>query len=253
MNYHPYAQQAIHRATYKYGPVAVGAASALIKSAINKVKYRKSGKRKFRSGYDRTGGYYGMGATGHEQKFIDHTLVSQTIASAGNIIELIPDIATGTGESNRIGRYIKVIKYGVRYDLYLASHTDKTLTQDTIRLIYFIDSQTNGAVPTVVDVLEAANYQSFNNLANRSRFRIMKDKTYSLNTPAGGGNGTTEDWAGFSKHGTCWLKLGMAMEYDSTTGAITERKTNNLYCLTISCCGRTNIQWRSRTRFTDGR
>ena len=58
-----------------------------------------------------------------------------------------------------------------------------------MRVMLYHDKQANGATAAVLDILESADYQSFNNLVNSGRFRILMDRTYAMNylTLASGG------------------------------------------------------------------
>lgn len=226
-------------------------ASKLYSKAKLRYKKRKRGVPKKYKGYLRTGGYFGRSK--QELKFIDETLtLVGNIATSGEIHPLIPDIATGTTEITRIGRFITVKKWMMRYNLYYEATTNDQNTTDTVRLLFFIDTQTNGAQPAVLDVLETADFQSFNNLSNSGRFRTLKDVTIVQNATAGAQNGTTPEFGAHSVNRVCALKMNMQMDYSGVTGSITERRTNNMYVLLISSNGRTDMTYSIRTRFTDG-
>lgn len=220
--------------------------NARIKSTLKKMvgvlgKRRKLAKGSF------------VGLSVHEKKFIDNSGSAQAMPAVGSVTEIIPDIATGTGETERIGRYIKVTNFIIRFDFYLANLANTSLGQDSLRVIIFIDTQTNGAAPGVTDLLESAHYQSFNNLANRKRFRVLTDKFISINSNGGAGDGSTNRTIGHSMMTQWVMKKAFPMEYSGTSGATSQRTQNNMYMLLMSSGDtRTTLTWRARTRFTDG-
>ncbi len=214
-------------------------------------------RRRFIPGYDRTGGYYrrytGPNA---EMKFKDFQLDDAVIASGGTVTATIHTIAEGNGEQERVGRKVTIKKVGWRYKIELPeSDAQATPAEgDTVRAIMFLDKQCNGATATVTDILETANWQSFNNLANKSRFRILMDRTHDLNY-----SGIASDGAGvvsqanvvenYSFYKTCNIPI----EYDNsaTTGVITSIRSNNIGVLMISKSGLASMISKIRTRYSD--
>ena len=156
--------------------------------------------RGFRKGYDRTGGFYGKFSKGLELKFRDFSTDLPTMATAGTIRESMVTISQGTGESQRIGRKctIKAINWRFKVELPITTGTSAQ-PSDVVRIILYLDKQCNGAAATVTNILENALYQSFNNLANKSRFRTLMDRTYDMNYTAAAGDGAANDWAASSR------------------------------------------------------
>ena len=122
---------------------------------------------------------------------------------------------------------------------------------DTARIILFWDKQCNGATAGVTDILESAQYNSFNNLANKGRFKILMDKRYTLNYMTGIGTAGDQDYSAVFKHGSYYKKCNIPVEYDSTTGAITEIKSNNIGVLLIPSNGTSGFNSKFRFRFSD--
>jgi len=116
-----------------------------------------------------------------------------------------------------------------------------------------LDKQCNGAAPNVDDILETTDWQSFNNLANKNRFRTLYDKTFVLNPLSASGDGTANDFGEYDRAFTFFKKCSIPIEFDSTTGAITEIKSNNLVILAISDTSNTVTTMNSkiRLRFSD--
>ena len=164
-------------------------------------------------------------------------------------------IAQDTTESTRIGRRCTIRSINWRFQISLPS-LDGVATApngDTLRIILYLDKQCNGTVAANTDILESADFQSFNNLANKSRFRTLMDRTYSLTYEAGGSNGTTQDWAQVVMQDTFFKKVNIPIEYDNsaTTGALATIKTNNLGVLFLSNTGTGGFVSKLRLRFSD--
>ncbi len=123
-----------------------------------------------RSGFYRRGGTLpfrrrGRGRIHREYKFLDITHASNTIGSAGEIYaDTLCDIPQGAGASDRVGYkcYLKSIHLQgfIKYTPSQANQVDR------LRVIVYIDTQTNGATATVLDLLESATIDSFRNLLN---------------------------------------------------------------------------------------
>lgn len=121
-------------------------------------------------------------------------------------------------------------------------------TTDTVRLIVYQDKQANGATIAVLDLLETANYQSFNNLSNSGRFRVLMDRTHTLVAASAiAGPSTGEDGMNF----TFFKQLNMPIEFSAGAGVIAEICTNNIGVLAISRGGGVLLDSKFRLRFTD--
>ncbi len=207
-------------------------------------------------GYLRSGGYYGRYSNGGELKFLDTSIDDALIAVGGTIqnagtVNVIPQDVT---ESSRVGRKCTIKAIGWRYNIFVGSFGNVTNGTDTIRVILYLDKQCNGATIATTDLLQADDFQSFNNLSNSGRFRILMDRTHTLNATAGAGDGTTNDTASHSKDYTFFKKCSIPIEYDdsATTGAIGTIRTNNLGVLLVGAKGIGQFASVMRLRFSDG-
>ncbi len=208
--------------------------------------------RGFRKGFDRTGGFFGrFGGKGQELKFFDLDLNDTTIAQGVNVTDSINKIAQGITESTRVGRKCTIRSINWRFSVTMPALTGAASTKDTIRVIMYLDKQCNGATAANTDILESADYQSFNNLSNKSRFRTLMDRTYDMNANAGGGDGTTEDYGSTVTNDTFFKRVNIPIEYDATTGAITEIRSNNIGILLCSAQGIAGFASKIRVRFSD--
>ena len=206
-------------------------------------------------GYTRSSGFFGrFKGSDREMKFHDIDVDDAVIAAGGTIAEdscvVIPQ---GVTESQRVGRQAHIKKIQWRWELVLPTTPTAANTCDIVRIILYWDRQTNGAAAGVTDILEANDFQSFNNLAHRKRFKILYDKTIPIHSFAGSGRGTTDtlSYGCTIKAGTYFKKCHIDIEYDSTTGAITEQVSNNIGVLLLSSGGKTAFTSKMRLRFTD--
>lgn len=215
-------------------------------------------RRTFVPGRDRTSGYYGRFAGSRglgELKFWDLE-INQTVTAAGGAItpslNLIPQ---GVTESQRVGRKCTIKAIHWKWQLVLPETDAVTdpASPCTVRMIVYQDKQCNGAAATSANILEDANYQSFRNLSNTSRFNIFMDKTVQLNYMGG----MASDGAGVvsqvrtAKNGTFNKKCSIPIEFDSTTGAITEIRSNNLGVLIVANDAIAIMDSKVRLRFSD--
>ncbi len=224
-------------------------------------KRRKTsrGIRGAQRGYVRTGGYYGRysGLAGNraEKKFHDLDFDDAVIAAGMNVSTAMLTIPEGNGEQERIGRAITITNIGIKYDISLPSTPSAANTRDVVRFMVVQDKQCNGALPAALDLLETADYQSFNNLANSRRFRVLMDRNYSLTCKAGSGRGATDTLSyGFdSVQDTFYKKCNIQIEYDNsaTDGTIGTIRSNNIFLVVGTRQGLATFASKIRFRFTD--
>lgn len=191
--------------------------------------------------------------TERELKFFDQDVDDASIAANGTIFTnssaeaSLIRIAAGDGESNRDGRKIVITKIKWRYQV---DGTElSNTTKDTVRLILYLDTQCNGAAATVTNILETDDFQSFRNLTNSKRFKILMDRTYSFYAQAGAGNGVTDAFGSQRYDDTFYKDVNIPVEYSSTTGAIAELTQNNLGLLVMSDTGNTKLEGKMRLMF----
>ncbi len=244
---------------------------------LNRTGRKRKRSRKFKPGYDRTGGLYGRfrkrrKTNKTEQKFYDITLPQQTIPKLGQPLDItgggpspttitLVDIAQGTSASQRIGRKITITQIHVRL---IFTYTGTTivgslgasqLCNDTIRVMLYQDKQCNGQSAIATDLLQEDNLRGFRNINNTARFRILVDKTFDFNTQTtGAGGNTNQDSIIDYKNKKCYFSklVKIPMEYSGVTGSITEMRSNNIGIITWSEHGTTEIhESRMRIRYTD--
>lgn len=183
---------------------------------------------------------YLRGLINVEFKIKDYHLpiASPGVLSSGTI-QLLNGLAQGDGSTNRDGNQVR-----------FKSLESKTLVSrnglDAVfRMIYFIDLQTDGAAPTMADVLDTASASGIvapRNLTHRNRFLILKDVTKVVNTD------TPNAVISYFR------KLDLKSVYTSTGSAIGNMKNHPVFVLYVSDVPATNgpvVESHHRMRFID--
>ncbi len=168
---------------------------------------------------------------------------------AGGTMNVIPQGLTGI---TRIGRRVIIKQIHWRYSIELDESVLVQHVSDVIRVMLYQDTQANGATASVTDILASDDYQSWNNLNNKGRFLILHDKTYTMNSLAGAGNGTANDWSNRFIVAEFHKKMDLPIEFSGADGAIDKITSNNLGVLLLSKVGSTCIfDSKIRLRFYD--
>lgn len=183
---------------------------------------------------------------GGEKKFFETTVALNPTAT-GVIEPSLNLIPQGVTESTRIGRKCVITKISLRGAALTLNDTGQG--SEIWRIIVYLDKQANGAAATVADILQAADEKAFNNLANSQRFVTVKE--WYFRTIA-----TAFDGTNYNQYGKVlkWNhKCNIPLEFSSTTGAITELRSNNIGILAVvgNATGTTALNLTSRVRFSD--
>lgn len=216
----------------------------------------KKRKTTFVPGKDRASGYYGRySGVNAELKFHDSQINATSVSTSGAITSTLCVIAQGTSESERIGRKCTIRSMHFRYAVKLPE-ISANLTPpppDELRVIIYLDKQCNGAAAVPGDILEQVDVRGFRNLANSGRFVLLHDKMFTMNYETQSFEGTTNYCASGKKlvnHGFN-KKVNIPIEYNSTTGGLSEIRSNNIGCLLVSDQGVTDFECRFRLRYSD--
>lgn len=208
---------------------------------------------KSRKGFTRTIGYYGRYGPGSvEKKFFDGTQANVSSANNGTILQAgsLINISQGVGEQQRIGRKCVIKSIHFKGARTLPANLFSNDASDRMRIIVYQDKQCNGISASVGNMLQETDIDSFRNLENSGRFVFLYDRTHSIQATAGGGNGTNDFTSDVIKHWKLNINLNIPIEYNSTTGAIAEIRSNNIGIMMIP--GLNNIsgfEFRWRVRF----
>ena len=202
------------------------------------------------------GGAYQRSAPGsYEKKYFDTTYGTTPIVSAGLFTTSWNLIPQGTTKNSRIGNKCTVTNINVHGVLIQTGQAANSVLGDKVRWIVFVDRQANGAVPVAIsDLIQTmpgatTNFNSFRNMDNVDRFVILKDKTYTLNPPTqNAALGSCQTLREIKMNKKCNIPL----EFSSTTGAITEIRSNNILCLFINAADNlTNFAFTVRVKYSD--
>lgn len=161
-----------------------------------------------------------------ELKFFD-TALSFTYDLTGEVpatgqLALIPQ---GDGESARDGRKAIIKSVQIRGLLQFdpAAAGDGS---DVAYMYLVLDTQCNGAAAAITDVFtSSAMATNHVNLNNSQRFRILKKWVIEFNAQAG----VTTAYNTVVKTIEWYKKCNIPMDWSSTTGAISEIRSNNLF------------------------
>ncbi len=247
--------------TYKKPSAAVSRAyraGVQAGTSRKRLSYGGGAAKRFKPGFNRTGGYYGRynRSPGDELKFHDIDVDDAVVTAAGTIQNTgsVNLIAEGTTQSTRLGRKCLIKKILWRYNVDLTDVAAAQGGHDSIRVILYLDKQANGATAvasTAAGIMTSDDFYSFLNLANSSRFHILMDRTHKLKRSAAAGDGTAaNDWAGESINGTFYKNCNIPLEFSGITGAITEIRSNNIGVLIFSRVGATLVfKSKMRLRF----
>lgn len=253
MSVEPYIRPGGTKRSWRVMSMRAAGQHARARRIRRKTRAVRAGQR----GYVRTGGSYGRYAgPDAEHKFhdidIDDAVVAAGVQVNPQALLIIPE---GNGESQRIGRKITIKKIGWRFTLTLPTTATAANTSDTLRIMLIHDKQCNGALPIAGDILDVDTYRSFNNLANSSRFRVLMDRTYSLNSPSGSGRGTTDtlSYGDFQLNDSFFKNCNIDIQYDNTatSGVITSIRSNNIFAVYCSRGGLAAVNSTMRFRFSD--
>lgn len=193
-----------------------------------------------------------------ELKFFDGVNLDNAVSSTGFIVQSINKVPQGTTESNRIGRkiWIRRIECNFTASLPKLQDTDDIGDGDILRIIIFVDRQTNGAPATVPEILDESSFNSHYNMNNRERFTFLWDKLVVINRMVSGTDGPNrQSTPKVNKHVSFNRNMygkGISVDFDASTGAVSEMRTNNIGMLYISLDGNIGITGQQTRIFYDG-
>ncbi len=234
--------------------IAAGNVVAVYRASSHK-RRRTASAGPFRPGRDRVGGFYGRYAGSNaELKFHDLEIDDAIIASGGVITDTVNVIPQGVTEVQRIGRKctIRSIFWRGQLSLAAAELQGNPSSGERVRLIMYLDKQCNGATATALGILETVGVDNYRNLANSGRFSILYDHTVVLNLQSLSHHADNSfSWAGVKRNFSFMKKCSIPIEFDNTTGAISEVRSNNIGILIVAEEGTGTLVSSLRLRFSD--
>lgn len=161
-------------------------------------------------------------------------------------------VPQGTTDVTRIANKIDVVNVGVRVAISMDDQTTGVMINGHVRMIIYVDKQCNGASISSTDLLKQSTITnvmaSYRNLDNVDRFLILTDEILSFDVLSANALHTLQgsgDWRRWKK------KCKIPVHYSSTTGAITELKSNNIGVFFVADNSVTNITYGARIKFYD--
>jgi len=210
-------------------------------------------------GVVRTSGAYRRSSPGSvEKKYYDvHREVPGTSMDTGFMIQL-NTVPQGTGDTQRIGNKMTIKNINVRYRYRLDTAVNRGCV---LRVMLVQDLQCNGEEAETGDILDGwfdqaeppvfqpPNIQSFRNLDNDERFKILYDKFTTVNhdlvTSAGASDQAVSTVKKINK------KCSIPINFNNTTGAITEIRSNNIFLFLMTSQEDGTCIVDARIKFTD--
>jgi len=195
-------------------------------------------------GYRKSG--YGAARRSSNVKYVDLAAANYGCNTTGSVT-LIPVIATGPDETNRIGRNVELKSLQVRGRVF--NNATATMNQCVVAVVY--DRQPNKVLAGITDIYDSISPQAFRKDENKDRFLVLKEWRFIL-TAAPGAN-VQADTKTINKY----MKLkGLPVNYSNVgTGAIGDINTGALLLVTMGnvASGTADATFTAacRTRFTD--
>jgi hypothetical protein len=221
-------------------------------------KRRRYAPARFRSNL-RTGGYLAV-----EKKFVDYEVTGAAIVQTVNAATINPAgavacltaTAQGDGENQRDGRQEKALSLHVAGTVTFLSQSAATpRDKNYVRVIIFLDTQTNGAGAASDDVLDpnvvtgVNRVHAFRNLQYVSRFRVLRDFYVRCPNNEPVWNGTTTLSAAAQVPFAVHIPLKHSVHHTGTTAAIANIQDNSIHLMAIATGGNVNMDYSSRYRF----
>lgn len=163
------------------------------------------------------------------------------------VLLLLNGLQPGSSASQRIGMKVAIRSLEMKL---IGFANNGTGVDQEHRWLVLLDRQANGAAPAALtDFLAAGNTKGLRNLANRRRFKIIRDKRYYLN--ASGEPGSAREFNLYMK-----FRRPLMVEYNAgVAGTVADIVSNALYLVLIGqfSPGATAgmIQGYARIRYTD--
>lgn len=171
----------------------------------------------------------------------------------------------GSAINQRIGRKVSVHKIQLKGELTVASLDDETTADasNTVRMILFMDQQTNGTQVTPSELIAAQTASAgsavygFQNLANLGRFRVLKDKIITLQNPNVSWDGTNVIQQGIKRTFKIVInfKRPVVVHFNAVNGGTVADIVDNSFHLAANSTNETDldvgITYTARVTYTD--
>lgn len=193
-----------------------------------------------------------VSGSGPERKVVDTASATYACNTTGSVT-FISGAAQGTDFNQMIGRKATLITAQLEGQL---APQDNSVFPTHARVMLIYNEQPNAAVPAITDILTAATSNSFMNLNNRDRFKVILDHNVALGQVDTTATQAVAD-APTSSVVSYYRKLPnlpVVRNGAATTAAITNYVTGTLLLVTIgdqAAAGGYNFIGAVRVRFMD--
>lgn len=171
---------------------------------------------------------------------------------------------TGDDFNHRTGRKVQVLSLKIKGYLSILQNTNETQVYDVpaVRIVLYQDKQTNGAQAQGENVISSGAADDailmFQNPANFGRFRILKDKYFTMPQPMVSWDGTNIEQGGLGKPFK-WninFKIPVFVHFNATNGGtIADIIDNSFHIIAAKFDQGTPVdiflQYKCRTTFLD--
>lgn len=153
-----------------------------------------------------------------EYKIFHVELPDVEITSAGASIKMT-GVAEGDDDSDRNGRSLRAKKFNMSWRMVINSGGDDV---QFCRIVVVQDMHQEGVLPTWLDVFQSNDVNTFRNIDNTDRFKILMDKKVVMH----------ENRPGLFRKAN--IKLDTKVEYIGTDGGQASQGAGNIYFMHIS-------------------
>lgn len=181
---------------------------------------------------------------GAEKKNIDvaQVLTMPVATGTASVSNFLTPIVQGITDNERIGRKVRLVKFSLRWNAYLAS-TTTVGSPFRVKVVY--DKQCNGQALTAASVMTVDSMISANNLDNADRFITLCDfYTRRLSQPSQ-----------LNDSGFLQRKIDLNQLWGGVTGGIADLNTGAVYLLAWSngqiATQAASFSYYCRFRYTD--
>lgn len=206
----------------------------------------------------RTGGF-----TGIEKKFLDTELTMTNIGATWTRMDpttllCLNATVQGDTESAREGRHCRLLSLTMHFTIRLLPDASLSVVGngEVVRVVVFVDHQTNGAQETATDVMTEPGVGSitdgFRNLQHVTRFTVLMDKRFPLNPDMAANNAAdaTISLPSLQRTLNLYKDLALDVHHDGSTAVIASITDVSLHVIAIATsANQTALSYVSRIRF----
>jgi len=187
-----------------------------------------------------------------ELKFFDNNATNVALSVGGAFLfSSINVIPQGVDQDDRIGRLITIKSIMLNGQLIKVS--DSAGASNRVRFLIVWDKQNSGGSGANLNDVINPVVDGMRDPPNQSRFVVLKSWLVCLNAMSGAFEGKGSMFGQTCKMLRWYKKCNIPIEYDGSTGAITEITTNNLFIAAWmeSASPAVLTTFQVRVRFTD--